>query len=131
MKGPTHAKGATVHDESIRHDGYQLGVDFILVLLVILQSQSVSALAIGEAQRRPTRFSLSNSISTTACFGLRCRLTNSRMYGVRDMMMERLWDAKAGGGDNVNCLAHQTSLRLTQMLRCDVLEPSGSHGTRP
>lgn len=84
-------------------------MDLILMLLIVLESASCR-------RGRLTLFSLSNSVNMTACFGLRCRRMNSRMYGMSATMTESDCEARA----DVSQIART---KLTEMLRRDVFEP--------
>ena len=78
-QGETNLERPDVGREPVAHDGDELRVDLILVLLVVLQFDNKSGAQIVRfAVRLLTRFSLSNSTSITACFALRWRRKVSR-----------------------------------------------------
>lgn len=67
----------------------------LIVLSEVDESPWIDKLETGEAETPRTRFSLSNSTSITACFGLRCRLNVSLTYGISSNMIESDCDASA------------------------------------
>lgn len=105
-----------MHRQPVRHDGDELGVDLILVLLVILSFSFCSANAL-------TRLSLSNSVNMTACFALRCRRINSRMYGMSATTVDSDCEARAESQSG-----HTPS--LTQVLGRDIFQPRRPHCAR-
>ena len=94
-----------VSRQPVTHDGDELRMDLVLVLLVVLHSRvPVSKYTNRRCKAKRgsrTRLSLSNSMSMTACFWLRCRRKVSRIYGISAIIIESDWDAKARQKTNV------------------------------
>ena len=95
-KEETHLEGAYVRRQAVAHDRDELRMDLVLVLLVVLVNQrNVSAIALFRMRWARTRLSLSNSMSITACFWLKCLRNVSRIYGMSEIMIAKDCDARA------------------------------------
>jgi hypothetical protein len=101
--------------ESVPHDGDQLRMNLVLMLVVVLYSPKVNKGSTFRAGIEPrkaaslTRLSLSNSINMTACFGFKCRRNVSRTYGIRAIMTDRDCEASAGElgiSESTRCRGH-------------------------
>lgn len=98
----THMERLAMKRQSVSHDGNQLRMNLVLMLVVVLYSPKFNTGSTFQTRMDPkkaaplTRLSLSNSISMTACFGFKCRRKVSRTYGIRAIMTDRDCEASAG-----------------------------------
>lgn len=87
-----------VSRQPVTHDGDKLRMYLVLMLLIILYMRKhYQHRGAQDGAMQLTRLSLSNSMSMTACFWLRCRRNVSRMYGMSEIMIASDCDARAVG----------------------------------
>ena len=97
-KEEAHLEGSYVRRQAVAHDGDELRMYLVLMLLIILYMRKHHQhRGAQDGAMQLTRLSLSNSMSMTACFWLRCRRNVSRMYGMSEIMIASDCDARAVG----------------------------------